>query len=114
MSRQKPKRTNKWLADDTIKVTDQWRPAKAYDNKDEVKKLNPICNMNPGKTKIGRKRSSVNIWKKGHTKVMFAIVKIMWSSFLAQKETIKDCKGNVQSDQQKIKNMWKEYRILQV
>lgn len=110
---QKPKKTNKWLSDNTIKIADQRRVAKARGNRDEAKKLNADFQREARKDK-GRQLDEQcqhleEANKKGHSRAMFAELKVMRSSFSARKGTVRDRDGNELSDQQKIKNRWREY-----
>ena len=46
----------------------------------------------------------------GHTRTLFAEVKMMRFSFSVRKGAVRDRDGNELSDQKKIKYIWKEYK----
>ena len=110
---QKPKKTDKWLSDNTIKVADQRRMAKARGNKEEVKKLSAQFQREARKDKERQLNEYCQHLdeanRKGHIRAMFAGMKVMRSSFSARKGTIRDRDGNELCNPQKIKYRWREY-----
>ena len=110
---QKPKKTDKWLSDNTIKVADQRRMAKARGNKEEVKKLSAQFQREARKDKERQLNEYCqhldDANRKGHIRAMFAGMQVMRSSFSARKGTIRDRDGNELCNPQKIKYRWREY-----
>ena len=113
MPYQKPRKTNKWLSDNTIKTADRRRVAKARSNKDEVKKLSAEFQCEGGKGKERQLNEHCQHLeeanRKGHIRAMFVEVRGMRSSFSARKGTVRDRDENELSDQQNIKYRWREY-----
>ena len=110
---QKPKKTNKWLSDNTIKVADQRRVAKATGNKDEIKRLSVDFQREARKDKERQLNEHCQHLdeanRKGHIGAMFAGMKVMRSSFSTRKGMVRNRDGSELCNPQKVKYRLREY-----
>lgn len=109
----KPEKRRNWLSEETLRIADQRRAAKIAGNKDEVRRLNADFQRAARKDKEKdwneRCKQLEKDFKNGHTRNFFAQVKRARTPFIAQKGTIKDKNGVELSDQQSIRDRWREY-----
>ncbi|MBJ3756163.1 hypothetical protein JGC83_24640, partial [Salmonella enterica subsp. enterica serovar Derby] len=103
----------KWLSDETIRIAEQRKAAKAAGKREESRKLNSDFQRAVRKDNEvywgQRCKQLEEDYMKGHTRNAFAQVKRIRTPFVARKGIIKNKEGKVLEDQQGIKNRWQEY-----
>jgi hypothetical protein len=113
VANKKPAKASQWLAPDTIRIAERRREAKAKGRWDEARRLNAEFQREArnDKNRFLNERCSYleEEYKKGHTRQLYAYVKQKRKPFSARQGTVKDRDGIELSDQQAIKDRWREY-----
>lgn len=106
-------RGSNWLTEATLQIADKRREAKAKGRLEEARSLNADFQREARKDKNNflnaRCTRLEDAYRNGRTRELFATVKQMKKRFTARQATIRDRDGNEISNQQGIRERWKEY-----